>query len=671
MNFIHSGALYLIPLVIILVAAMFVGSSIKRRKLLVSILGNRVDEDGAVSLSKRMRSIRMVLLILVMVLLLIVWARPYWSKSLTPEIPRGRDIIVLFDVSKSMLSDDVAPSRLEHGKFLLRQLTSASNEDRFGIAAFAGTSYLACPLTSNRTALNEYIDELNCDLVPVGGTNLGAALKNAFRAFKAAEGNHRAIVLITDGDELTGDANKEIDKLKELKIPVFAAGIGDTSGVPVRDSSGNIVRTKDGKIATTRLNETLLKSIAAATGGSYIRSTATDPGIESIVNQINRLDKAERDGIKRTLPIDKFPGFLTTAFVLYLIYMLLSERKMSTAKKSAKFIIFMTFAFFPSLYAQENEPEVKKNDGMTVQQLYNSALEEQTKGKDATALYAETMHKAGNEPVIQSKSYYNLAVQSHSAARKNIAQAEKMVLSQQLDAAEKSLDTAEQSLNNALPNYSAAFSYGGDIEKSNLSTGNLTAHYLDLKKVKELKEKIKELKKQQQKAQQDAKNAQQKNRDRKQDKQQKQQAINQAKQSASDLKDKARKMDQKDLQKKAEQAEKSLQKAEKSNKENKKEETQKHLDDAVRALGGNEQKQQGKDNKSQNQQSKSGKEKNPDKPLDKQPQSGNTGEQEKPEKIDKRSAEQLLDMLKKDEQQRRKELLNRSRRRNINVEKDW
>ena len=668
MKFIHSGLLYLIPVIIFLIAAVSLYAAAKRKKLLFSILGSRSEDNGAVLLSPQKRFFRIVLAVVIMSLLAVVCARPYWSISLTPELPRGRDIIVLFDVSKSMLSDDVAPSRIEHGKFLLRQIIGTANEDRFGIAAFAGTSYLACPLTANRTALDEYIDELNCDMVPVGGTNLAAALKNAFRAFKAAEGNHRAVVLITDGDELTGNAQKEINQLKEMKIPVFAVGIGDPSGVPVKDSSGGIVRTKDGKVAMTKLNAALLKAIASATGGTYIHSTAADPGVEKLISRIDRLGKAGREGVKRVLPIDKFPGFLIAAFILYVIYMLISERSIGAGRKCVKAVIFAAFMFLPSLSAAENTPEPEKNDGnMTAQQLYNRALEEQTKGADASALYAETLHKAADERDIQGKSYYNLAVQSHTAARKNISAAEKMISAQQLEQAEKSLDTAGKELAEALPNYNTAFSYGLNIKEANLSTSNLTAHYLDLKKVKELKKKIDELKKQQQKAQQDTKNAQQKNKDKKQSQQQKQHAIDQAKKSAQNLKDKAEKMNQKELEKRAGQAEKSLEKAAESNRQNKPQETQKHLDDAARALGENGEKKNEKKQQSGQPQA----DKKEDKPLEKQPQTGNVQPQEPQEKIDKRSAEQLLNMLKKDEQQRRSELLNRSRRSRVNVEKDW
>lgn len=669
MNFVNPQILYLIPAVIIFVPLAYLHAARKRKKVLRSLLGSRSDEPGAVTVSYPLRRLRAFLLLAVMILLIIACARPYWTKSLAPEMPKGRDIILLFDVSKSMLSDDVAPSRLEHGKFLLRQLISPVNEDRFGIAAFAGTSYLACPLTSNRTALNEYIDELNCELVPVGGTNLAHALKRSFEAFKAAEGNHRAIVLITDGEELSGSAQKEIDRLKKMKIPVFIAGIGDPAGVPVRDTQGNIVRTRDGKIAMTKLNETLLKAIARETGGSYIRSTATNPGIEELLGKINQLDKADREGVTRRIPIDKFPLFLIASFILFLIYMLIPERIINAGKMTKKIVIFLVLTAIPSLDAAEITPKETKSDGNApAAVLYNNALEQQLKGSDATEMYAETLHKAQGNETIQSKCYYNLASQSHNAARKSISTAENAISSQQLDNAAKELEQAEKLLNSATPNYKTAFAFGND--RANLDTANLTAHHLDLKKVKELKKKVEELKKQQQKAQQDARNAQQQNKDKNKSQQQKQNAINQAKQSAQKMQQQAKDMKQQNMSQQAEKAAKSLEKAEQASRENKEKEAQKHLDDAVKALGADE--KEGKQQKQEQGKNQDKKESEPqgDKPLEQQPQGAKSGTP-KEDKIDQRNAEQLLDMLKKDEQQRRNELKMRSRQRRTNVEKDW
>ncbi|UKI30942.1 MAG: VWA domain-containing protein [Lentisphaeria bacterium] len=119
-----------------------------------------------------------------MLFLVAAAARPFWDSQLVPYEPHGRDLMVLFDVSKSMRATDIAPSRLEHAKFLLRQLVEADPGDRFGLVAFAGTAYLACPLTSDQLAFNQYIDELSTDTVPLGGTNLELALNTAMTAFK-------------------------------------------------------------------------------------------------------------------------------------------------------------------------------------------------------------------------------------------------------------------------------------------------------------------------------------------------------------------------------------------------------------------------------------------------------------------------------------------------------
>ena len=206
MRFTELFPLWIAVFVLVFFPVVFRYAGKRRRGLVARVLGNRADEEGAVNLSVGSRRFRYFLVIVLMVLLCVVWARPYWSVMLTPELPRGRDLMVLFDVSRSMLSEDVAPSRLEHGKYLVRELTSRLKEDRTGLVAFAGASYLSCPLTGNKAAFNEYVKELDCELVPVGGTDIAGALRRAVSAFKAAAGSHGAVVLITDGDELTGSA---------------------------------------------------------------------------------------------------------------------------------------------------------------------------------------------------------------------------------------------------------------------------------------------------------------------------------------------------------------------------------------------------------------------------------------------------------------------------------
>ena len=119
---------------------------------------------------------------LVVLLLAVAAARPSWGKQVMQDTSTGRDLLVLFDVSKSMLSDDVKPSRMDHAKWLVREIVKKNPGDRFGLIAFAGESFLICPLTVDRTSFIQLVDDLDTDTIPVGGTNVQLALEEAVQA---------------------------------------------------------------------------------------------------------------------------------------------------------------------------------------------------------------------------------------------------------------------------------------------------------------------------------------------------------------------------------------------------------------------------------------------------------------------------------------------------------
>ena len=131
-------------------------------------------------------------------------------------------MLVLFDVSKSMRSTDLPPSRMEQAKYLLREIFTAFPRDRFGIIPFAGTAFLSCPLTADHSALMTATEDLDPSSVPVGGTDLDKALRTAMRAFDGAGGDHRALLLLTDGDQLSGDAGRTAAELGKMHLPLIA-----------------------------------------------------------------------------------------------------------------------------------------------------------------------------------------------------------------------------------------------------------------------------------------------------------------------------------------------------------------------------------------------------------------------------------------------------------------
>ena len=571
MRFIQPQLFYLVLPVLLAVIVLAVYASHCRKQKVRALLGNGDTDPAAVKLSPPRRRFRIFLLLLTMLFLIAAAARPFWSSQLVPFEPRGRDLMVIFDVSKSMLATDIAPSRLEHAKFLLRQLVESAPNDRFGLVAFAGKAYLACPLTSDSLAFTQYIDELNTDTVPLGGTNLEAALRVAEQAFKAAAGGNRGILLFTDGDELAGNSAALVDELRKRQIPLFIVGLGDPEvGAPVPEADGTLKRDASGQLITSKLAETSLKKLAGETGGVYVRSTVTDTGLAVIENRIKRLDTAEQQGAQRTLPIEKFPLALIAAAICLVLYFLLSERPLEyrfSRPKSAALLLLPAMLFLLAGAAAPEKPEtapaqqpkeipVEPDPPSDPAELYNLARERQIAGDEKAAnLYETVIRDAADRPDLQTRSLYNLGTGEHRNARTIAQQAVAKVKAQQLDPALEELKKAEGRLKSAEELYVRSLEIPQLQNAVPEASNNLQQLADDRKKIEELKKKIEELKKLQQQAQQQTQQAQQQNQkdQQKQDQQQGQQGQDQKDQQKQDQQQGQQGQDQKDQQKQDQQ----------------------------------------------------------------------------------------------------------------------
>ena len=569
MRFIQPQLFYLVLPVLLAVIVLAVYASHCRKQKVRALLGNGDTDPAAVKLSPPRRRFRIFLLLLTMLFLIAAAARPFWSSQLVPFEPRGRDLMVIFDVSKSMLATDIAPSRLEHAKFLLRQLVESAPNDRFGLVAFAGKAYLACPLTSDSLAFTQYIDELNTDTVPLGGTNLEAALRVAEQAFKAAAGGNRGILLFTDGDELAGNSAALVNELRKRQIPLFIVGLGDPEvGAPVPEADGTLKRDASGQLITSKLAETSLKKLAGETGGIYVRSTVTDTGLAVIENRIKRLDTAEQQGAQRTLPIEKFPLALIAAAICLVLYFLLSERPLEyrfSRPKSAALLLLPALLFLLAGAAAPEKPEtapaqqpkeipVEPEPPSDPAELYNLARERQIAGDEKAAnLYETVIRDAADRPDLQTRSLYNLGTGEHRNARTIAQQAVAKVKAQQLDPALEELKKAEGRLKSAEELYVRSLEIPQLQNAVPEASNNLQQLADDRKKIEELKKKIEELKKLQQQAQQQTQQAQQQNQKDQQGQDQKDQQ-KQDQQQGQDQKDQQKQdQDQKDQQKQDQQ----------------------------------------------------------------------------------------------------------------------
>ncbi len=196
---------------------------------------------------------------------------------------RGVDLIIALDCSRSMTATDIQPNRLERAKREVFDLLAMLQGDRVGLVAFAGTAFLQCPLTLDYDAFDLFIGALSPDYLPVGGTDISAALETALEGFDSKSASDKAVILITDGEHTgTGDPLATAEKLKANEIKLFSIGVGGAEGVPIPEPDGGFKKDPADRIVLSRLDETTLIKMAGVTGGTYVRSVAGDMDLDAI-----------------------------------------------------------------------------------------------------------------------------------------------------------------------------------------------------------------------------------------------------------------------------------------------------------------------------------------------------------------------------------------------------
>jgi Ca-activated chloride channel family protein len=241
---------------------------------------------------------------------------------------KGVDVIVALDVSNSMLAEDVKPSRLARAKQFITRLTDKLDNDRVGLVLFAGRAYLQMPLTTDQGATAMYVQNAGPDAVPSQGTVIGQALKLSATCFNPQERKYKAIVLISDGEDHDPEALKVAKELVTEGVMINTVGIGSPEGSPIIDNSTHEAR-KDaaGNMVITKLNEPELQQLATETNGLYVRLDDPDDAAAKISSQLAKMDKTTTGDKSFAGFKSYFQWFLALAFILLLLEIFLSEKK--------------------------------------------------------------------------------------------------------------------------------------------------------------------------------------------------------------------------------------------------------------------------------------------------------------------------------------------------------
>ena len=276
-----------------------------------------------------MRTVKSALTLFALGLMIFALAGPRWGSHYQEVTQKGVDIVVLADVSPSMMVEDVKPNRLERAKREIHDFLQVVQGDRVGLVAFSGAAYVQCPLTLDYAALEMFLQSLSPDLIPIAGTDLGAAIDTGLSAFDPKVETDKVMLLITDGEDNEGRGLEAARKAAGKGVKIFVFGVGDAAGGPVPGGGqGGFKKDEQGKMVLSRMDEESLRKIATDTGGTYVRSVAGDLDLDVLYfNGIKARTTAQtlKSG-KIRIEEERFVFFLLPAFFFLLIEGFLVER---------------------------------------------------------------------------------------------------------------------------------------------------------------------------------------------------------------------------------------------------------------------------------------------------------------------------------------------------------
>lgn len=278
------------------------------------------------SYAKARTWVRLVLFSLGFFFFVIGLSRPQIGAKLKEHETKGAEIMIVLDVSNSMLAEDYSPNRLERAKLAISRIVDKLRDDRIGLIVFAGNSFVQLPITTDYVSAKMFLNSISTESVPVQGTAIGEAINTAVRSFSIQSEKSRAVIIITDGENHEDDPVEAARQAAELGVRIFTIGVGSPEGKPI-PMDGELLKDKNGDIVVTRLDEGVLQDVAKAGNGVYVRAGNSEFGLNPIIEDIRKMDDEKYNSIVFEEYDEQFMYFLGIALVLFVIEMLIGDRR--------------------------------------------------------------------------------------------------------------------------------------------------------------------------------------------------------------------------------------------------------------------------------------------------------------------------------------------------------
>ncbi len=254
-------------------------------------------------------------------------SRPLIGAKLKEHETKGAEVVIALDVSNSMLAQDYSPNRLERAKLAISRLVDKLRDDRIGLIVFAGDAYVQLPVTTDYVSAKMFLSSISTESVPVQGTSLGAAISTAARSFSAQSEKSRAIIVITDGENHEDDPLGAAKAAAGTGIRIFTIGVGSPEGKPVLMPDGSLLKDNNGDIVVSRLDEEILKQIAEAGSGAYIRAGNTEFGLNPIIDEIRKMESEKFNSIVFEEYDEQYMYFFAIALIFFVLESVIGSRK--------------------------------------------------------------------------------------------------------------------------------------------------------------------------------------------------------------------------------------------------------------------------------------------------------------------------------------------------------
>ena len=325
MTFAHADYLLLLLLVPVFPVVQAVVLKLRARRI------RRFGDEALVaklmpSYSKAKAWVRTSLFSLAFFFFVIALSGPQVGAVLKEHNTKGAEVMIVLDVSNSMLAQDYSPNRIERAKLAISRVVDKLRDDRLGLIVFAGNSFVQLPITADYVSAKMFLNTISTESVPVQGTAIGEAINTAIRSFSSQSDKSRAIIVITDGENHEDDPVAAARQAAEMGIRVFVIGVGSPEGkmIPV---GGDYLRDKNGEIVVTRLDETVLNDVASAGKGLYVRAGNSEFGLNPIIQEIRKMDDEQYNSVVFEEYDQVYMYFLSVALFFLLLEMLVGDRK--------------------------------------------------------------------------------------------------------------------------------------------------------------------------------------------------------------------------------------------------------------------------------------------------------------------------------------------------------